>query len=83
MGYTDNDKEEFVELICQMVKEYYALGNYTLFEHDNAGFKINFPLDVPGKGVKEGHIYKIKSGWAIFPDGKLKANTIFAGWRPR
>lgn len=82
-GYTDDDREEFIKNFSDIVKAAYAKGNYTLFEHVNAGFKINVFVDVPGKGVKEGRIYKFKSGWVIFPDGKLKANTIHAGWRNR
>ena len=83
MGYTDDDQDMFVNIFCQIIKECYAQAKYTVFVHDNAGFKINCLVDLPGAGVKAGRIYHFKSGWTIFPNGQLKANTIHAGWSER
>ncbi|MCM1195003.1 MAG: hypothetical protein NC332_03615 [Firmicutes bacterium] len=83
MGYTDADRGMFVNLFCRIIKECYVQGKYNVFKHNNCGFMINCLVDLPGFGIKDGRTYYFKSGWIIFPDGKLKANTIHAGWRPR
>ena len=43
------------------------------------GYRIGFVINFPGKNEKSEKIYKLKSGWSIFPNGKLKNNTIIRG----
>jgi len=80
MGYTIKDKEEIIQRYSILVKEAYVEGNYKIKEHSKYGVRITIFYDFPGKNEKQGRKYKIKSGWAIFPNGKLKANTIMGGF---
>ena len=41
--------------------------------------KINF--DLPGQGSKTGKVYKLKSSFTVFPNGKIKCNTLIGGWQ--
>lgn len=66
-------------MFLQKVAASYVVGKYRVYAHDKTGIKINCFFTIPGKGIKAGHSYDIKSGWKVFPNGKLVANTLFAG----
>ena len=36
--------------------------------------------NVLGKGEKFGRTYDLKSSFMVFPNGKLKCNTLIGGW---
>lgn len=79
-GY-DNE-EEFLDLLYKLIKKAYCVGSYKIIGHDNYGVKINLYITIPGVGKKRQHSYKIKSGFSIFPNGKLKCNTLVGGqWK--
>lgn len=78
MGYEDNT--QFLEVVCNCLKQAYCDGEYRIIGHDNYGVKANFFLKMPGQGIKRDKIYNIKSAFMIFPNGKLKCNTIVGGW---
>ena len=79
MGYESN--YEVINLFYEKIIEAYILGNYTIQEHTKYGAKINLFLDMPGTKGKTGKIYKIKSNFMVFPNGKLKCNTLLGGWQ--
>lgn len=62
------------------IKEAYFYGCYEIQDYTNYGVKIKLKLDIEGKGIKSGKIYSIKSSFMIFPNGKLKCNTLIGGW---
>jgi len=78
MGYFDIN--EFVETLKVLTKEAYCKGNYKIIDHSKFGVKINLNVDIPGKGEKSGRIYRIKTCYMIFPEGRLKCNTLIGGW---
>jgi len=78
MGYKNN--KEFIEILFQKTKESFASGNYKKVIHNQYGFKINIFLSIPGANEKIGKIYKVKTVYMIFPNGKLKNNTLLGGW---
>lgn len=60
----------------------YGMGVHGLFTEkhcDNHGVKIDLYLTLPGAGIKIGKSYPVKSAFMIFPNGKLKCNTILGG----
>lgn len=80
MGYKENEFEEVVIIIGDLIREEFIKGNYITRIHDKYGFKIGFLINnFPGKNEDQGKFYKIKSGWTIFPNGKLKCNTFLGG----
>lgn len=78
-GYLNEDKEEFVEIVKRLTKESFSKGNYEVENHTKFGFKINIFIDLPGKNEKENKIYKTWTNFMIFPNGKLKINTLIGG----
>ena len=79
MGYKENEFMGAVDIIKNLIAEEFVKGNYIFRTHDKTGFKIGFVLNFPGKHEDYGKFYKIKSGWSIFPNGKLKCNTLIGG----
>ena len=80
MGYKEDEFEMVVAIIGNLVKKEFVKGNYFARLHDKYGYKIGFIInDFPGKNEDQGKFYKIKSGWTIFPNGKLKCNTLVGG----
>lgn len=79
MGY--NLDNEFIETLCKKIKESYLFGNYILQNHNNFGVKINLNVDLPGCGTKKERIYKLTSNFMVFPNGRIKANTLIGGWQ--
>ena len=79
MGY--HDILEFYNLLLQKTKQAYFYGNYYIENHTNYGCKINLKVDIPGINEKNGKVYKLESNYMIFPNGKLKCNTLLGGWQ--
>lgn len=79
MGHTPN--LEFIKLLKSKIIESYCIGNYVALDHSYFGFKINILIDMPGANEKAEKIYKIKSNFMVFPNGKLKCNTLIGGWQ--
>ena len=73
MGYTENDKDLILTNLYQSCKLAYSQGNYVIKEHNRYGVKITLNIDFVGGN---GKIYKLKSSYTIFPNGKLKNNTL-------
>lgn len=76
-GHDPNQK--FLEYLKNKVIENYCLGQYAILEITNHGVAINVFVDIEGGGLKTNKVYKVKSGWMVFPDGKLKCNTFIGG----
>ncbi len=82
-GYTDEEKEEFVQIIEQQSKESYIKGLYEKAYiqpgYEKCGFKINIFITFPGKHEKANRVYNAKSCFMVFPNGTLKLNTLIGG----
>ena len=78
-GYVETEKKEILSIFSHLCKESYANGNYILSQHNHYGFKITLYISFPGKRKKHGKNYKLETSWMIFPDGKLKCNTLIGG----
>ena len=78
-GYKNEDKELFKKSYEKLIKQAYSEGNYYLRIHDKYGFRINLEITINGIKEKLGHFYKVKAGFTIYPDKKLKCNTIVGG----
>lgn len=72
--------EKFLDYLKNKVIENYCLGQYVIFRIDNHGVAINIFVDIEGRGEKANKIYRVKSGWMVFSNGKLKCNTFIGGW---
>lgn len=81
MGYYENDYRKFVEILLETTKKAYFDGNYNIVNHTKYGCKINLNINIPGINDKSGKVYKIKTNYMIFPNGKLKMNTPIGGWQ--
>lgn len=83
-GYSKKDENEICVIIEKLSKQGYHLGQYekviTPQDKIKYGFKINIPIDFPGKNEKYGKTYQLKSCYVIFPKVKLKNNTPIGGW---
>ena len=78
LGY-ENDNE-FLEYLKKKVVKSYCLGRYVILRIDNHGVAINVFVDIEGGGEKVNKTYRVKSGWMVFSNGKLKCNTFIGGW---
>ncbi len=81
MGYEESNFNEFVEILKQKTKEAYFYGNYYNVNHTKHGYKINLNIEIPGKNEKIGKVYKVKTNYMIFTNGKIKMNTPLGGWQ--
>ena len=79
MGYIQG--YDIVPVILEETKKSFLSGNYQVVEHSKYGFKINVFISIPGINEKAGKIYKVKSCYMVFPNGKLKCNTLIGGWQ--
>ena len=79
MGYELDDK--FLNTLYQRIKQAYFYGNYFIQSHTNYGVKIKINFDLPGQGSKTGKVYKLTSSFTVFPNGKIKCNTLIGGWQ--
>ena len=78
MGY--KDEHDFVNILLELTKKSFADGKYQKVVHNKYGFKINIEVVMPGQNEKFGKIYTLKTSYMIFPNGKLKNNTLLGGW---
>lgn len=78
LGYEANN--DFLEVLYGKIKEAYFYGHYEIQNHTKYGVKIKLRIDIEGRGIKTGRIYHLKSSFMIFPNGKLKCNTLIGGW---
>ena len=76
-GYENNN--QFLIVIYKLIKQAYCDGDYIIKKHDKYGVKIDLYINLPGVGNKKGKFYGVKSAFMIFPNGKLKCNTILGG----
>lgn len=81
MGYYEPNNSLFIKTLLQKTKLSYSHGNYYIVNHTKYGCKINLNVDIPGINEKEGKIYKLKTNYMVFPNGKLKINTPIGGWQ--
>ena len=78
MGYEPNN--EFLQLLYNKIKQAYYYGQYEIQKHDNYGVRIKLKITINGYGDKKDKIYDLKSSFMVFPNGKLKCNTLIGGW---
>ena len=78
-GY--REVNDFINTLLHKTKEAYFYGNYTIVNHTKYGCKINLQVDIPGVNEKTGKVYKVTTNFMIFPNGKLKCNTLLGGWQ--
>jgi len=76
-GY--NADSSIIEEISRAVKEAYINGNYSIRSHTKYGVNISLYLKINGVNEKQGRIYNAVSSFMIFPQGKLKCNTLIGG----
>lgn len=80
MGYTENDsKDEILNLVYEHARKSFSLGDYKIKIIDRFGVAITLFYDFPGRNQYANKIYRVKTEWIIFPDGKIKANTLIGG----
>ena len=76
-----NENDIINELKLANIKAFIN-GNYKFNIHDEKGYRITIFAKITGINHRIGEEIKIKSGWTIFPDGKLKCNTLIGGeWK--
>ena len=73
--------EEFLEYLKNLVVKNYCAGDYFIYGHNEHGVAINVIVEIEGKGEHFGKKYRVKTGWMVFTNGKLKNNTLIAGRR--
>ncbi|MCI6266233.1 MAG: hypothetical protein MR598_05240 [Erysipelotrichaceae bacterium] len=78
MGYEPNDK--FLKILYDKIKQAYFYGYYEIQNHTNFGVRIKLKVSIEGKGIKIGKTYNLKSSFMVFPNGKIKCNTLIGGW---
>lgn len=78
-GYKESDIDFFIDTIAQLVRRSYSLGKYEIEKHTKYGVSINVFIDLPGINEKRGRFYKTWSCFMVFPDGRLKLNTLIGG----
>lgn len=78
-GYENKDQKEFISLIKQLSIEGYRYGNYEKEKHTQFGYQINIFVHIPGKNEKKNKIFKCWTSYMIFPNEKLKLNTVIGG----
>lgn len=81
LGYKEYEHEIFLSVLKKCIIQSYITGQYKIRKHTKHGAAISLNLDVPGKNEKIGKTYKLVGGYMIFPNGKLKCNTLIGGWQ--
>lgn len=77
-GYNIQDAQELEAIIKKLAVKAFIQGEYTIFKHDKFGVQISIRMSIPGKNEKYGRFYKRESGFTIYPNGKIKNNTLIA-----
>ena len=80
-GYTNKDKDSFVEMYKDLVIDAYRRGNYEYQKHARSGYQINLLISFNGKNDKRFNQYNMRAAFVIFPDGKLRCVTPIGGWK--
>ncbi len=80
-GYQDRDKNDFINMVKELIINAYRQGNYYEEKHTKAGYQINLNIKVPGKNQKLNKEYELKSAFIIFPEGELRCITLIGGWQ--
>jgi len=80
MGYIIEDADEVYDTISECVKKEFLKGKYTLGKLSVNGQRVSLIVEMMGKRVKSGRIYRFISGWMAYPNGKLHNNTPFSGF---
>lgn len=78
-GYQIEDAEEVYKEILRQAKEKYVKGEYVLGFHNQYGQRITIEIILKGKRDKIGKNYINKTGWMVYPNGKLHNNTPIIG----
>ncbi len=79
IGYTPSDEKYLMDFYVNEVKNSYRAGNYKVYKHRVYGFQINIIITIYGKGQFQNKSHEFKTGLFIFPNGKLRIATVFAG----
>lgn len=76
-GYSKIDSAWLQNEFCRQAKEKYANGKFILNKFDEQGQKIDIEITISRKDGKG--TVTFLSGWMVYPDGKLKLATPYAG----
>lgn len=68
------DTEYLINEYCRQAKEKYANGEFKLGILDVYGQRINIDIVIPKKDGSR--VYTFKSGWMVYPDGKIQLVTV-------
>ena len=79
MGYELN--EDFLLILKEKIRQVYFYGKYKIQTHTNFGVKIKLNIDLPRSKNKKERLYKLTSSFMVFPNGKIKCNTLIGGWQ--
>jgi len=79
LGYTNHDEKEIMDYYASEIRKNYRYGNYYLYKHWEYGYQVNINITIHGKDQFKHKFHSFKSGITIYPNGKLKIATIFAG----
>lgn len=79
-GYKDKDKNDFIKTLKEKIIKAYVRGNYINGKYDfeeqkKYGFRINIFVTIDGVNENKGHFYDMKSGFIVYPNGRLKNTT--------
>lgn len=81
LGYKNSEKDKFMKIMKNLAIEAYRYGNYIKEKHTNFGYQINLKITIPGANEKKNSEYDVVTCYTIFPNGKLKLNTLVGGWK--
>ncbi|MGN1040959.1 MAG: DUF6883 domain-containing protein [Candidatus Fimimonas sp.] len=76
-GYDKIDAELLQQEYCRQAQKKYAKGEFVLNKLDEQGQRINIEITLPNK--YNGENITFLSGWMVYPDGKIRLATPFAG----
>ena len=79
IGYSNKDEQTLINFYIDEVKRLYRLGKYQIYKHWQYGFQINITIVIYGKNQFKNKSHEFKTGLFIYPNGKLRIATIFAG----
>jgi len=79
-GYTIKDSEYLQQLYIEQALEKYCNGNYKLKGAGAFYPKIEIIIELP---TRTGQTQKIKTGWTLYPEGKIKLSTPFTGFETK
>ena len=83
LGYEKCHSDDLAELYRNEGAEMFENGHFKIGKTDRYGQRIVIEIALPGIGKYEGKTSRIKTGWMIMSDGKIKLNTPFTGFSRR